>query len=47
MISLETIQAYLEEQRARVEEELERLLPPESCLAETKRGFAASGARSR
>src|SRR6266704_128607 len=28
MISLETIQAYLEEQRARVEEELERLLPP-------------------
>src|SRR2546428_3378426 len=29
MISLETIQAYLEEQRARVEEELERLLPPD------------------
>ena len=28
MPSLETIQAYLEEQRARVEEELERLLPP-------------------
>src|SRR5437660_1553862 len=28
MTSLETIQAYLEEQRARVEEELERLLPP-------------------
>src|SRR5438067_10081556 len=28
MTSLETIQAYLEEQRVRVEEELERLLPP-------------------
>ena len=28
MISLETIHAYLEEQGARVEEELERLLPP-------------------